>query len=117
MRNVVTIALSATDDGNQTGLAIWAAQLVSASFQGILSDNIATGSFKIQASNDRPPDGSLTAFVPTNWADIPSATATFANQAGLVTIGQMAYQWVRVVFTSTLAGSGTVTVKMNALGI
>ncbi len=63
-----------------------------------------TGTFKLQASNDPVLKG-----FPINWSDIPNATASVAA-AGTFLIPKfdIAYQWVRAVYTDTGAGSQTV---------
>lgn len=119
MRNTNCAVLSALDDVTRTGGKVDANQLVSASFHLSYSDGTAAGSFKIQASNDVCGYGNVAAaFTPTNWVDVPSATATVAAGAqGLVTIANMSYRWVRVIWTQTTPGIGTVTCNMNALSI
>jgi len=111
-------ALSASDATSQTGVAIPADQLVSASFQSVFGDTVAAGTVKIQASNDINPSINSPNFVPTNWSDIPSATSTVtAGVAPIILIPNIAYQYMRVVFTSSVAGSTTIKVNMNAFGV
>lgn len=119
MRNLQYAILPTTANLNSVNSSKCDAnQLVSASFHVIFSGSDAAGTLTIQASNDPTGEGNTAAnFTPTNWVDIPSASCT-PTVAGsfLITIAQLTYRWVRVVWTRT-SGTGTVTVNMNALGI
>lgn len=118
MKNVNCLALSAVDTSTQIGSAIVADQLVSASFQTIFADATVIGVVKIQASNDINNAMYNNGFVPTNWTDIPSATAAVtAGTSTLITLNNVVYQYLRVVFTYTSGGSSTIIVKMSAFGI
>lgn len=121
MRNVNCVVLSANDTASHNGAAVDSNQLVSASFQAIFGDSSANGTVKIQASNDiynaryNYPEGT---FTPTNWVDIPSATATVTSGASvIITITNMCYRWIRVVYTRSSGGSTTIIVNMDALSI
>lgn len=118
MRNVQKTILSANDDVSRTGSAINTGQWVSASFQPVFGDTDAAGTVKIQGSNDFFPAGTLGPEVPTNWADIPNATSTITAGVGpMIVIPNMAFQFVRAVFTSTAPGATTVRVLANGLSI
>ncbi len=119
MRVVVQKSINAVvNSASINGSAINASQLINASFQTINSDTDVEGTVKIQASNDLPPAGQLAPFTPTNWSDIPNATSAVAAGVGPVIVLQnMAYQFVRAVFTKTVDGTGTMSVTMNAQGI
>ncbi len=119
MRNVNCTILSDSDTTSHNGTAVDSNQLVSASFQAIFGDVGANGTVKIQASNDtynaryNYPEGT---FAPTNWVDVPNATATITSgSSGLITIANMSYRWIRAVYTRSSGGSTTITVNMNAL--
>ncbi len=100
------------------GSAINASQLINASFQTINTDTDVAGTVKIQASNDLPPQGQLSPYTPTNWSDVPNATSAVVAGIGPVIILQnMAYQFVRAVFTKSVEGTGTMSVTMNAQGV
>lgn len=119
MKNVNAIALSAADTASQTGDPIQADQLVSASFQAVFGDVTAAGTIKVQASND-PSTARYNSnnFQPTNWSDIPSATATVtAGVAPIIIIPNVVHEWLRVVYTRTSGGSTTVVVRMSAFGV
>lgn len=116
MHKVNVNVLSGAATGSITGAKIDSNQLMAASFQVVTGDVAVAGTVKIQASNDicndqYQPDQ----FTPTNWSDIPSATSTVAAGVGpLITINQLSYRWMRVVFTRT---GGTTTINVNMFAI
>ena len=78
----------------------------------------ATGSIKLQASNDpetndTPPSG-IPFPAPTNWADI--ANSTFAIVPGMTevlwNVRDVAYNYVRVVYTDGSGGTSTATMNI-----
>lgn len=118
MRNVCIAALSAANTADATGAKIDANQLINASFQPVFADVTATGTVKIQASNDPTLGVPRDTFTPVNWSDVPNATAAVASGvAPMITLADMAYSYIRVVYTRTNGGSSTVTVNMNAVGV
>lgn len=119
MRQESIVALSAADDVTRTGGKIDASQLVNMSFHSYCSDTDAAGSVKIQASNDPVGSGALRQqFTPSHWVDIPNATATItAGSATFISLTGVAVGWVRVIFTQTNAGTGTIVVNLNAVGV
>jgi hypothetical protein len=69
------------------------------------------GTLVIQASNDDFVNGSP----PVNWSPIPGATVTVTGPgAYLIPKTDLCYQWVRLVYTNTDAG--TISVVFKALG-
>jgi hypothetical protein len=109
MRQAIDVVLSGSAAGNLTGAAFDVNQAVSASFNPYTADATAAGTFKVQCSADIITNNAA----PTNWCDIPSATSVMAaGVAPTILIPNMAFKYVRVVFTRT-AGSGTVNVNMN----
>jgi hypothetical protein len=115
MRNAVIEILNADDDDIAVGAAINVGQVVSASFQIICSDADLDGTLKIQMSND----GTQMPFTPTNWSDIPNASSTITNGVGdPIVIYQMCFQYIRASLgTPGTPGSGTISVKMNTVGV
>lgn len=109
--------LSGANSGNVNGAQIDSNQLEIMSFHLVQGDVTAAGVFKIQASNDIAQVGP-TPFAVTNWVDIPSATVTLAagTTQALITLPQVAYRFIRAVYTSTTPGTTTVIVNMDALG-
>jgi hypothetical protein len=112
MRNAVIEILNADDDDIAVGAAINVGQVVSASFQIICSDADLDGTLKIQMSNDRPTDGTQMPF-------IPNASSTITNGVGdPIVIYQMCFQYIRASLgTPGTPGSGTISVKMNTVGV
>jgi len=81
MKNAqINIMQNADDSSSQTGSAFDVGQVVSASFLGYFGDATATGTLKIQASNDNPaPSQYRGSFVPTNFADIPLKSGDYID--------------------------------------
>lgn len=107
-------------NANITGDPIDSNQWVSASFQAYFSNNTPAGTFKIQASNDICPFGNVYAdFTPTNWVDVPSATATITSGgAALILIPVCSFRSLRVVFTtSNGSATGNMTVLVDAKSV
>lgn len=101
MRNLCTSVLHASDASNQTGITVDSNQLVAASFHFFFGDSLAAGTVKVQASNDPTAQGAL-AFTPVNWVDIPNATAAVTTGTPkLITLEDMSYRWLRVLFVNT----------------
>lgn len=99
-------------NGDKTDSGQW----VAASATLVTTGDVA-GTAKFQASNDVCASSNVAQeFTPTHWADVPSATAT-CSAAGTKLIAKFdcSYRWLRIVFTPT-AGSGSVSVLVNAVG-
>lgn len=118
MRNVCCNVLSAVDTASANGIQIDSNQLFSASFATYFGDATAAGTVKVQASNDPYPYGYIASdFVVTNWVDIPDATATISSGASaIISLPQLCYRWLRVVYTRASGGSTTINVNMNGIG-
>src|SRR5690606_13121726 len=106
--NVNVLSDLATDDIN--GDQIDSNQLISGSFHLVTSEATESGTFKLQASNDVPPNGktgpNAGQFVVTNWVDIPNQSASITSGGdAILTLAQMSYRWVRAVFDSTAAAA------------
>lgn len=119
MKNTNAVVLSALGDASRTGAAIDASQIYQATFQPIFVDATATGTVKIQMSNDVCNSGTLpSSFTPTHWSDIPSATSTITSGVGApITLSITSVRWLRVVFTRSAGGASLVTVTMFAIDI
>lgn len=117
MRNVPVQILSAADTGSQTGSSFETQQIYSGSFCPVFGDTSATGTVKIQGSNDIPL-GPVAQFTPTHWNDIPNATSTIAAGVGpAIVIPALNFQFIRAVFTSTGAGSTTIVVNASLYSV
>lgn len=120
MRRFNKVVLSAAAASASTASSVIDSnQIISMSFQGFATNASAIGVVKAQASNDPTPLGyDAQSFVPTNWTDIPAATASLAGTAtsALVNIPSANYRWMRAVFTDAGAGSATGTVTIQAFG-
>ena len=93
-----------------TSAAIPALNLFYCSAQ-IAATGASAGTLVIQASNDDFVNGNP----PTNWSPIPTATVTVTGSgAYLIPKIDLCYQWVRLAYTNT--GAGTISVVFKALG-
>lgn len=105
--NAIVYNVPGSTAGTTNGPAIDTNQWINASFQAIFPNGDEAGTVKLQASNDQAPQGfaDLAGFMPTNWTDIPDTSETVASGAGqLISLANMAYRWVRVVWTRTGGG-------------
>lgn len=87
-----------------------------------------TGTIKLQASNDPETNdtqynvtaGKPPAVGPTNWVDIASSTFTLSSAGETMwNVRDVAYNYVRVVYTDTSGGTSTAVMKIifNGKGI
>jgi len=104
MKNMNNSILVAADNVSQNSAAVNANQLIRASWQFNFGGDVnAAGTLKIQVSNDTftgiPTPGP---FAPTNWSDLTGAAATISSGGtGMILLTELAYQWIRAVWTST----------------
>jgi len=94
-----------------------ARQIYALSLVIVSSNGANAGTLKLQGSNDMCAFGNVaSAFTPTNWVDITSATATVAAGAiGYISVNPVCFAWIRAVWTPS-AGAGTITVTANSQG-
>lgn len=116
-KHTSSLVLSASDVTSQTSSAIDAVELYAASFQANFGDSTAAGTIHLEASNDITHAQYVpSTFTPTNWTTVPNTTETVtAGASTLIPFTNTSYRWLRVVFTSSVAGSSTITVNMFAL--
>lgn len=119
MRQVNVNVLSAPDNASANGNVIDSNQLFAASFQAVFGDVTAAGNIQIQASNDiSAPGAPVNSPGPTNWTNITGATATVtAGASVLVSLSNINYRFLRVVWTNTSGGSTTINVNMFAQSV
>lgn len=117
MKSAQVNIYSASNASSSNGSAIDVNQIVSASFQIVTTDATAAGTFKLQFSNDLPTTDRQN-FVPTNWTDIPSASAVMAaGVAPGIVIANMAFSYIRVSFTRSAGAAVLTKVNMNQLSV
>lgn len=118
MRTESITLLTGDSAGDLTGLAKNLDQVINLSVQVTCSVNTVVGIIKLQASNDAPNVMPRTGFTPTNWVDIPNASATIAaGESELISLSNCAYGYLRVIWTHDAGGStGTVSAQMVAVG-
>lgn len=105
--NIIQLQAGATI----TTAAIPALNLLYCSAQ-ITATSGAAGTLKLQASNDDFPSNTTP---PVNFSDIPSASVAVTGAGSfLIPIQNLCYQYVRLVYTNT--GAGTISVVFKALG-
>ena|SRR6185312_12094292 len=99
--------------------ALYAAQWCGISVLAVQGDSTAVGTVKLQASNDFSPGANLSGdFVPSNWVDIPNTSQNVTSGgAVLIPYTQIAYQWVRVVWTEGTPGTSTITAEINVQSV
>lgn len=115
MKHTNFTALSANDTASHNGMQIDTNQWVQCSFQAVFGDSSATGTLIIQASNDICNDQyQPNTFTVANWTQVGSASVT-SGASVMISFADMAYRWMRVVYTSASGGSSTITVNANAL--
>lgn len=120
MRVVSTQILSGVTSGSINGaVALDTNQAVNVTFQTVSNSPDAAGTVKIQGSNDNPDGQDRKIFVPTNWSDIPNATAAVTSGAApMIVLSNVACQYMRAVYTRSGGGAAdkTITVQANAIG-
>ena len=77
------------------------------SYQINITTSNSTGTFYLQCSNDN-----------SNWVTIGTAgTAAAANDSIVVDIGDLSCKYMRISYTSTIAGTGTCDILLMARSI
>lgn len=119
MKHANVTVLSASDATSQTGTKIDSVELFKASFQASFADTSAAGTLVVQVSNDIPGAGYLpNTFTPTHWTTLTTTSVTVTAGASVVIPAiDLSYRWLRILYTSTAAGTSTMTVNMFALAL
>ena len=106
----------ANDADKQSGV-LDIRQVYALSFVATFTDAASTGTLKVQVSNDIPVDTvAPPQFVPTNWADAPSASVSVTAGGTLaLQLNPLDFAWARITWTRT-AGAGTFSVRTNTQG-
>jgi phosphatidate phosphatase APP1 len=80
----------------------------------------STGNFIIQASMDYVPSNNQVAANAGNWVDLDLSgdpTVAAANDSILVSLNQVPFRAVRVKYVSTIAGTGTCDIYIQAKAV
>lgn len=112
------IIIAGAGNAIQASNSIDCSFVINASVQ-VVTGAGATGTIKLQASNDAPAPYNLQSSIttPTNWTDIASATASVtAGSTALIPKTDICYQWLRAVFTPTSAGVQTIQPRADVAG-
>lgn len=117
MRPSLISPLSGVSGSNSfTSSAIYAWDLVRASFQVFSTVGGFHGTVKFQASNQLPVGTKPQAFQPTQWTDIGSSSIT-ASSSGLSQALEMSYGYIRVVGQSDIADASTISVNVKLMSL
>lgn len=90
------------------------------SYQIDITTTNSTGTFSVQASNDYSPGGPVESSPPNagHWIDLNLAggvpTVAAANDDILISLNQFPFKAVRLHYTSSIAGTGTAGIIINA---
>jgi hypothetical protein len=117
MRNA-PIVQTFSNVSTKSGPHIYAPFYFAVSVQATQGDSSAAGTVKLQASNDFSQAANIGNFQPTNWSDIPGATATVtAGATVLIPYTQLSYGWIRAVWTETTPGTSMITLNIAPQGL
>lgn len=120
MKYVNKQILNALDNASRNSVTIDSSQLYRASFlvrfNGAAED--AVGNLVVQVSNDIPPAAGQPAqnFTVTNWATLSTTVVSSGDIAKTIT-ADITYRWIRIIYTRTSGGTGSVVCDFFALGV
>lgn len=115
------------NSGGFVSSVIYATDILRASVQIVVSSGTLTGTFRLQASNDRATGATPIQFQPTNWSTVGSVTTvvasltivTGANQVFLMPATEVGYNYLRVIYTGVagqdVTGRCSIRVEAKAL--
>ena len=116
MRSVSYVAIEDTTGATRTGSPIPATQVtqctVIASVTGATSP---VGTLELQASNDQAPGFPTSSFVPTTWVTL-ATTAVNGDGSYQIAYTNVAYEWLRVVYTRTSGTGGIIKATFEGVG-
>lgn len=87
---------------------------------GVVVAGTPTGVLKLQVSNDPETNDSIPLPPPTNWYDLANSSNTLSAAGNtFYNISDVAYNYVRIVYTDGSGGTSTATMSaiINAKGI
>ncbi len=80
----------------------------------VASASSPVATVKLQGSNDPPPaENRANVFTPTNWVDVPDASASISANGTVGFQTPWAFRWAQVVYDYTSGTGGTVTAVVN----
>ena len=80
------------------------------SYQVNITTSNSTGTFAVQGSNDYQAADGLTTSATGNWVSLTlsgSPTAAAANDNIMITLNQLPFRAIRLIYTANVAGTGT----------
>jgi hypothetical protein len=118
MRTVTYTAIEAEPSTSLTSAAIPVDQATQTTVVVTLDSTTGAGTVSIEASNDDPSSAfPVGEFVPTNWVAVPNASVAVSGDGQyLVPLTNLAFQFIRVVFTRTSGSGGTLVAQATVTG-
>ncbi len=87
----------------------------------VVFTGVPTGNFQLQASCDPIPQARVEEVPPTNWSTVINSTIAVSAAGNLLwNVADMAYTYVRVVYTDTSGGTSTAVItacNFNGKGV
>lgn len=115
---LTTLAPAQSLAANFTGPVTVIRYLDNIAYQINVTTSNSTGTFKVQGSLDYTINEPTNKVTNTgNWADLPltgSPVAAAANDVIVINMNQLPYNAIRLVYTSTVAGTGTAAIYLMA---
>lgn len=108
------IATGVVLNANRTSTYVPLKNIFMYSIAAIISGT-PTGTIKLQASNDPETNDTqpLSNNPPTNWTDIASSSFSLTDEGETMwNVSEVAYNWVRVVYTDASGATSTATMKI-----
>ena len=118
MRTVTYAAIEAEPSSSLVSEAIPVTQSTQVTVVVTVTGSTGAGTVSLEASND---SGStafpIGEFVPTNWVAVPNASVAISGDGQyLVPVTNLAFQFLRVVFTRTSGSGGVLLAQATVTG-
>jgi hypothetical protein len=101
---------------NQTSTVQWTDTIVRVSFQ-VVNSGTSTGTLQLQASDDQAIGLPANQFTPTNWFNVGGTVSVTGAGVFVVTQQEVAYEYLKLVFTSSVPGTGTLLARMKSFSL
>lgn len=110
---------AASAAANKNSVPLWADNIVRVSFQVVASNSSAAGTIQVQVSDDQSVGLPANQFIPTNWANLGSPVTLTGSSSlnALVPAIEVAYEYIRIVYTDTTGATATGTISARAKAI
>jgi hypothetical protein len=94
-------------NANRNSLAQWATDIIRTSFQIVVTTGTATGTMKVQASNEKAFGLPANQFQPTDWSDLGAMVVLNGIGSYLIPSLECSYEYLRLVYTDSSGGTAT----------